>query len=398
MGECGKMAGSNAVAKDTAESGVATQAESTPALPVVVTLPIEYQCPLCFDVLRQPVKLPLTCFERALELTSVNCGFCRKRIVGLARKKQTRVDEVLWALIQSRCPAVSEADQELQIEFEDAAASQASIAEKEVAWASTNASAAATAMYQPGELRAFYEDKVAALRSERADAEAQALEQTMKFLLTDPEYLASIHKGSKAAPGVAVDHIEVVPATSSPLPALTVNTSVPLRRLPHSDRDGRSSSKGKKKAGSATGSQQRLDAFLAPRTRRSRKMLGRPLSAQLATRPTVGNTFSSHSPKRRKALFQLTLLETQTSTPTTSNQQRRQQVQSSSPTRTNKTLVRVRTVKSLTSSTAKAHAAASKRAATTPASRRPWKCPHCTFENTCFDSRCSMCLAVPSAS
>lgn len=33
----------------------------------------------------------MECFERALELTSVNCGFCRRRIVGFARTNQNKV-------------------------------------------------------------------------------------------------------------------------------------------------------------------------------------------------------------------------------------------------------------------------------------------------------------------
>lgn len=78
-----------------------------------ITLPIRFQCPLCFDVLRYPMQLPCCqrhlcteCFERALELTSVNCGFCRKRIVGFARKKQYAVDTSLWQEIQLACPSV----------------------------------------------------------------------------------------------------------------------------------------------------------------------------------------------------------------------------------------------------------------------------------------------------
>lgn len=41
---------------------------------------------------------------------------------------------------------------------------------------------------------------------------------------------------------------------------------------------------------------------------------------------------------------------------------------------------------------------AGKKMLTRQGSRRAWKCPRCTFENTCFDSRCSMCHSVPPAS
>jgi len=27
--------------------------------------------------------------------------------------------------------------------------------------------------------------------------------------------------------------------------------------------------------------------------------------------------------------------------------------------------------------------------------RGAWKCAHCTYTNTCFDSRCSMCRSLP---
>lgn len=46
----------------------------------------------------------MECFERALELTSVNCGFCRKRIVGFARKKQNKVHDL--ASLSSRSPGI----------------------------------------------------------------------------------------------------------------------------------------------------------------------------------------------------------------------------------------------------------------------------------------------------
>lgn len=45
----------------------------------------------------------MECFERALELTSVNCGFCRKRIVGFARKKQNKV-RLINRLLSSLSP------------------------------------------------------------------------------------------------------------------------------------------------------------------------------------------------------------------------------------------------------------------------------------------------------
>lgn len=41
---------------------------------------------------------------------------------------------------------------------------------------------------------------------------------------------------------------------------------------------------------------------------------------------------------------------------------------------------------------------ATKKMLTRQGSRRAWKCPSCTFENTCFDSRCSMCHTIPPPS
>ncbi|RHY63271.1 hypothetical protein DYB26_015084 [Aphanomyces astaci] len=43
----------------------------------------------------------LACFERAVELTSTNCAFCRKRIVSFARRQSKKIDEIFWTEIQS---------------------------------------------------------------------------------------------------------------------------------------------------------------------------------------------------------------------------------------------------------------------------------------------------------
>jgi hypothetical protein len=46
--------------------------------------------------------------------------------------------------------------------------------------------------YQPGELKQFWEEKIREHQSTIQRQEAAALEKTMNFLQTDPDYLASI--------------------------------------------------------------------------------------------------------------------------------------------------------------------------------------------------------------
>ncbi|KAF1324774.1 hypothetical protein FI667_g9545, partial [Globisporangium splendens] len=200
----------------------------------VVTLPIRYQCPLCFDVLRRPILLPcckrhlcMECFERALALTSVNCGFCRKRIVGFARKKQNKVDNALWNEILAKCPLLgaavinangsAENDLTWNIEFIDEQApvrlpSQTDPQE-----------------LKPGELKQIYEQRMREHQSQLEHEEALALEKTMDFLQSDPEYLATLASQKEAT---STESTTAIPALSSFRPRTGSGTKHPRASSP----------------------------------------------------------------------------------------------------------------------------------------------------------------------
>uniref|UniRef100_K3WCI1 RING-type E3 ubiquitin transferase n=1 Tax=Globisporangium ultimum (strain ATCC 200006 / CBS 805.95 / DAOM BR144) TaxID=431595 RepID=K3WCI1_GLOUD len=201
------------------DDATATKASSNTSAPSpgAVTLPNRYQCPLCFDVLRRPILLPcckrhlcMECFERALALTSVNCGFCRKRIVGFARKKQNKVDNALWNEILAKCPFLGAAminangsaanDFTWTIEFIDEQAPLRQPCQTD------------PQKLKPGELKQIYEQRVREHQSQLEHEEALALEKTMDFLQSDPEYLASL-ASQKAT--TSTESTTAIPALSS---------------------------------------------------------------------------------------------------------------------------------------------------------------------------------------
>eukprot|EP00644_Phytophthora_capsici_P011796 jgi/Phyca11/15179/fgenesh1_pg.PHYCAscaffold_12_\ len=125
------------------------------------------------------------CFERGLELTSVNCGFCRRRVVGFARTKQYKVDESMWTAIKTKCPFLGDIadDQEPLVEFFDEDAPPLHNGGEDHPTASQESS---------GEIKAFYERQLRDHQSQVQQAEQRALEQTIEFLQNDPEFTASL--------------------------------------------------------------------------------------------------------------------------------------------------------------------------------------------------------------
>ncbi|EQC40280.1 hypothetical protein, variant [Saprolegnia diclina VS20] len=140
-------------------------------------LPLRFQCPLCLELLSSPVQLPcckkhlcLGCFDRSIAITSTSCAFCRNRIIGFARRKTNKVDEAFAAEIQARTQGLDD------ITFEEETTPP------------TDQIPA-----KPGELHAYYEE----CKLQRAQAlqaqETEALEKTLAFLQTDPEFTDVLH-------------------------------------------------------------------------------------------------------------------------------------------------------------------------------------------------------------
>jgi len=78
----------------------------------------EVMCPICLSVLIEPVKMPcdhilcMPCFEQNVDVSSLTCPICRKRIsvwCRKARKEGTLVFEALWKILQDKFSARVEA-------------------------------------------------------------------------------------------------------------------------------------------------------------------------------------------------------------------------------------------------------------------------------------------------
>ncbi|TMW65293.1 hypothetical protein Poli38472_007935 [Pythium oligandrum] len=260
-------------------------------------LSIRFQCPLCFDVLRRPIQLPccrrhlcFECFERGLELTSANCGFCRKRIVGFARKKQYKVDEALWKEIQKLCPLVVHSEDAVDVEFFDENAPK---------------------RYEPSQDQP-QDDKQSPRAQEIVDIDPRS------------------------------------PQANRFSPVMTRQKQ-----------------------------QQRLDAFFAsdrPSSRDSEHSVAEKRKTSVLTESTRRPVLRSgaQSPKRRKSSgASKNLLQLKLNSPLG------------------------RSLPSVGKVTEKKKK--SVMVTTREKTRRAWRCGHCTYQNTCFDTRCSMCQQSPSA-
>lgn len=181
-----------------------------------------------------------------------------------------------------------------------------------------------------GEVRQFYEQQLRKHRSERQHQDALALEQTMHFLQSDPEYVSSLATAT-------------ISTATGPTPGVKMDDA----------------------------KQQRLDAFFgspnkAPTTSPSWSIPALSLQKKRSSLPVhrISSSSQGFRAKRRKSWTPPTGL-LQLKLPVSS-------LQKSSP---------------LSGASSKKSTA-----------KRPWMCPQCTFENTCFDRQCSMCHALPGPS
>lgn len=226
---------------------------------------------------------------------------------------------------------------------------------------------------RPGELKLIYDQRVREHQLQLEQEEARALEKTMDFLQSDPEYLASVARHDhQPTPVVSV-------SASLPSPRARAKKPKPHAVVHHSDR------------ASASGAQQRLDTFFSsatesldsvaleksttvqsPSIHRSKmvKLNGKCIA-------TAQRTDLQYSPRRRRpAVVQTTLFQSSSAAQNSSNVTPRSGI--FTPPEKRKSLK-----------------ATKPKYAEKPNRRTPWRCVQCTFENTCFDRQCSMCHAAP---
>ncbi|KAG7402256.1 hypothetical protein PHYBOEH_003515 [Phytophthora boehmeriae] len=325
----------------------------------------------------------MECFERGLELTSVNCGFCRRRVVGFARTKQYKVDEGMWQAIKSQCPFLDQAtaeEMEPAVEFYDEDAPPLHNGGEGHSTAHSEAS---------GEIKEYYEQQLRDHQSQVQAAEARALEQTIEFLQNDPEFTASLSPASStssSSSGAKPNPTRIHHGVKQKPKTTTIRTRTtkhkPVTRSVSNTEDAKqpkldnffgSSRASSRHSGSAHNLRSHSDAvgLESPRARSHLKVDGTSNKYFLrsASASPTKHKRKQHG-KGRKALLQLTL-ETTISPIALHTRSRDLKRASSCDLEPSKMLTRQ------------------------GRRRRSWKCAQCTFTNTCFDSRCSMCHSVP---
>ncbi|GMF65274.1 unnamed protein product [Phytophthora lilii] len=332
----------------------------------------------------------MECFERGLELTSVNCGFCRRRVVGFARTKRYKVDEAMWTAIQTQCPFLKDAadDAEPVVEFFDEDAPPLHAAGEDHPTAASEESS--------GDLKAFYEKQLRQHQSQVKQAEQRALEQTIEFLQNDPEFTASLAASSSPASSTSSSSSAGprLPRTQAAKKKVKLTTPMATRTTSHRPVTRSASNAADEK-------QPKLDHFFAASRATSSHSGQSGQSLRRAHSTSVGLV----SPRARTLLkidepHKKYFLRSASHSPTPSKQRRRQPINKS-----RKNLLQL-TLKTTISPVAlhtrsrdlrRAGSVGSESKMLTRQSRRrsSWKCAQCTYTNTCFDSCCSMCRSLP---
>ncbi|KAM8953209.1 E3 ubiquitin-protein ligase RNF168 [Pelodytes ibericus] len=140
----------------------------------------ECVCPICQEILLEPVTLPCEhtlcrlCFQSTVEKASLCCPFCRKRVSTWARhhaRAKTLVNTKLWKRIQSQYPEECQR-RACGLETEDIDDEPVSMPDR--------------LLCKPGEIRDEYEaekSKVMAERLAQEEAERKASEEFIQKLL-----------------------------------------------------------------------------------------------------------------------------------------------------------------------------------------------------------------------
>ncbi|XP_013368957.1 PREDICTED: E3 ubiquitin-protein ligase RNF168 [Chinchilla lanigera] len=152
------------------------------APPAAVPALSECQCPICMEILVEPVTLPCRhtlcspCFRATVEKASLYCPFCRRRVSSWARyhtRRNSLVNQELWGLIQKHYPAEC---------GRRAAGQEAERADEDYQ--------PIRLLSQPGELRREYEEEISKVEAERRASEEEenkASEEYIQRLLAEEE-------------------------------------------------------------------------------------------------------------------------------------------------------------------------------------------------------------------
>ncbi|KAE9348215.1 hypothetical protein PR003_g6527 [Phytophthora rubi] len=385
----------------TAPTPLATPALAPPTAHAgSVSIPIRFQCPLCLDVLRHPIQLPcchrylcMECFERGLELTSVNCGFCRRRVVGFARTKQYKVDEAMWTAIKTQCPFLGDIadDREPLVEFFDEDAPPLHNGGEDHPTAGHESS--------DGELKAFYERQLRQHQSHVQEAEQRALEQTIEFLQNDPEFTASLAASSSPASSTSSSSssTDVKMSGSAQLGAKKKSR---VSATPMTTRSSTHRPVTRSASNAVDEKQPKLDHFFGssrPTSSHSGQSLRRAHSTTAGlSSPRAPTHLKIDEPHRKY------FLRSASHSPTPTKQRRRQ------PIKGRKNLLQLTLETTISPIALHTRSRGLKRASSVDSESEPskmltrqdrrrssWKCTQCTYTNTCFDSRCSMCRSFP---
>lgn len=142
----------------------------------------ECQCPICMEILVEPVTLPCShtlcnpCFRATVEKASLYCPFCRRRVSSWTRyhtRRNSLINMELWELIQKHYPKECKrraSGQEPEEIDEDCQPVRL--------------------LSQPGELRREYEEEISKVEAERRaieEEENKASEEYIQRLLEEEE-------------------------------------------------------------------------------------------------------------------------------------------------------------------------------------------------------------------
>ncbi|RMX68060.1 hypothetical protein DD238_002892 [Peronospora effusa] len=323
----------------------------------------------------------MECFERGLELTSVNCGFCRRRVVGFARTKQYKVDEVMWQAIQLTCPFLGdiEDDRERLVEFFDEDAPPLHNCQEDNQVATS------------GDLKAFYNDQLQKHHAQVQEAEQRALQQTIDFLQNDPKFTASFAASSSSPASSTLSLISSETNEGAKKKRKISLTHRPITRSLN--------------AGDAN--QQKLDEFFES----SRGIASQSGTSDENLRRTFSTSVEFSSPRARTHLKMNELkkkyfLRSTSHSPTLTKERRRHSIKGCKPLRQltlNTTIspiaLHTRSRELKRANSIDSGSDSSKMLTRQQRRQISWKCAQCTYRNTCFDNRCSMCrsLSPPEA-